>query len=775
MRKKFLFTLLVLVLALSASFTAYGADGNQDLANDYVTRIYNEISADISKLREAVDEELKDMHLKPGDIKSRMNELAIMTSTASEDMTAWGYTPDQRDLHEQVLSELSVAYSAYSSLLQGASTGTAAGGDEGKLDANALAIIVSPDINMSDSLRKEITKVSKGLDVQVFYLQSRISKLKLDLAQAADLGKKLQDAQEGGEGIEIPKTHILELESAKVNVALSRFQVRVIWNAFVKNVKEIQRLRRRLESIQGKLIFPKAILDSNVDKLHERINEISEEMNAARKSLDSANLSLIRARAHLGSADVNILTNTSATYMARSARVNYWERMTALLEEEIDFAREAQQIWKERYKLFHNNAAGDEIWAVRNNAQRRLQELQRQLEGVRTQENDLLRQIESTQEKLNTEGISSMIQQGIIQAVENRRKIISEVMNRYESIIPAAIFLQQRLYNEANDNLSAIRIAEKVSAFSKETIMGFLNTELWKGEGYSVTVGKLTIAILVFISSFFLSTWGSNWIKRRMLKRVKGSVTAANAVQRISFYVLWVAFALIALNIVQIPLTAFAFMGGAIVVGLGFGMQNIFNNLISGFIVIFSRPFKVHDIVDVAGVQGTVEDIGSRSTTIKTWDGLDVLLPNRYFLENNVTNWTKSDIRKREVLQVGVSYDADSRQVEKLLLDIANDHSSVLKNPAPFVIFRNFGNDALEFEIYYWIELGKSSGLKVSSDMRHHISAVFKREGINIPYPQRDIHIINDNDNDNVSKIELAKDEPAKDEKKEKYEKKESN
>ena len=174
MRKKFLFTLLVLVLALSASFTAYGADGNQDLANDYVTRIYNEISADISKLREAVDEELKDMHLKPGDIKSRMNELAIMTSTASEDMTAWGYTPDQRDLHEQVLSELSVAYSAYSSLLQGASTGTAAGGDEGKLDANALAIIVSPDINMSDSLRKEITKVSKGLDVQVFYLQSRI-------------------------------------------------------------------------------------------------------------------------------------------------------------------------------------------------------------------------------------------------------------------------------------------------------------------------------------------------------------------------------------------------------------------------------------------------------------------------------------------------------------------------------------------------------------------------------------------------------------------------
>ncbi len=216
-------------------------------------------------------------------------------------------------------------------------------------------------------------------------------------------------------------------------------------------------------------------------------------------------------------------------------------------------------------------------------------------------------------------------------------------------------------------------------------------------------------------------------------------------------------FALIALNIVKIPLTAFAFMGGAMAVGLGFGMQNIFNNLISGFIVIFSRPFKVNDIVDVAGVQGVVDDIGSRSTTIKTWDGFDVVLPNRYFLENSVTNWTKSDLKKREILKVSVSYDADSRKVEEILMEIVSSHSSVLKNPAPFVIFKNFGADGLDFEIYYWIELRKSSGLKVSSDMRHHIAAVFNREGINIPYPQRVIHMAESftekptNEDDNAS------------------------
>ena len=729
--------LLVMFLVLSLCASSQGAETG-DLANDYVTSIQNEISADIAKLRQTIDTELASLKLDPVSVNARINELAILTQNASEDMASWGYTPEQRELHTQILSELSVAYAAYSSLLQSLSSSAAQAVPENEQVAGP----VSPDITMSDSLRQEITKVSRGLDVQVFYLQSKLNKLKMDLSEANALQKRLTEAKEGGEVLELPKTHVLDLESARVNVALSRLQVRSQWSAFSRNIAEIQRLRRRLENMRGKLIFPQSVLDAKLESLQAKINELTEEMNSARKALDSANSSLIRARATLGSADVNILTAASATYMARSARVSYWEQMVSMIDDEIAFVREAQQIWKDRYKLFHDKAAGDEIWALRNNSQTKMQDLQRQLEGVRAMENALIRQIDATQAKASTEGISGMVQQSIVQTAENQRKIIADVYNRYESLIPGALFLEQRLYNEANDNISAIRIAEKVRSFSYDTVMGFLNTEFWQGEGYSVTVWKLTVAILVFLSSFFLSSWGSHWIKRRMINRFKASTTAANAVQRIAFYILWVAFALIALNIVQIPLTAFAFMGGAIAVGLGFGMQNIFNNLISGFIVIFSRPFKVNDIIDVAGNQGTVEDIGSRSTTIKTWDGFDVVLPNRYFLENSVTNWTKSDLKKREILSVSVSYDADSRAVEKILLDVVNGHSQVLKNPAPFVIFRNFGDDGLEFEIYYWIELRKSSGLKVSSDMRHHIAAVFKREGINIPYPQRDIHII---------------------------------
>ncbi len=737
MSRKILITAVIATMIFT--LPSFGAENN-DMTADYVTRIQNEISADISKLKLSAENELSDMRLESSDIIRRIHELEALSETVSDDMAAWGYTPEQRDIHSHILSELITAYSAYVGLLQG-QTDRKTTSD----DISTLANIQSPDINASDNLRQEISKVSRGLDVQVFYLQSKISKLKLELAEASSLQKQLKAAQEGGDAIDLPRTHILSLENARISAALTRLQVREQKKLFDANVSAIQRLRRQLANMQEKLSFPQSVLDANIEKLSARLKELNTEMSEARKALESANSALRRARATLGSADVNILTNASASYMARSARASYWEYMVTMINEEAGFVREIQEIWRKRFSLFNDTATGEEIWKIREEAQSRIAELQRQLDGIRSMENAIISRIESEQSQANAEGVTGVIQQNLLQTVENRRRIIGDIFNRYESLIPRVIFCYQRLYNEANDNLSAIRLAEKVSSFSKETIMGFLNTELWQGEGYSVTVSKLAIAVIVLLSSFFLSSWGSNLIKRRIMKRAKASITAANAIQRITFYILWIAFALIALNIVDIPLTAFAFMGGAMAVGLGFGMQNIFNNLISGFIVIFSRPFKVNDIVEVAGTQGVVEDIGSRSTTIRTWDGLDVVLPNRYFLENTVTNWTGSDIKKREILKVSVSYDADSRKVEKLLLDVAGGHSNVLKNPAPFVIFKNFGDDGLEFEIYYWFELRKGSGAKISSDMRHHISAVFKREGIEIPYPQRVIHMAANN------------------------------
>ncbi len=587
MRKFFVTLLFIFTLVFSAQ-----AAEVKDVGTDYIITVQNEISNDIARLRKSIDEELAEINLDPENIEARIAELTKLSETASDDMTLWNYTDEQREAYLRVLSELGLSWSSYSSLIQGSRQVIKAAELETKSnDVSELEIVTSSDIFAQDDLRKEISKVSRGIVTQVLYLQSKLSKLRANLDDAAKLKKELKEAESGGSGLETPRTHILELENARLNIALTRLQVRDIKKIFDQNVDNIKRLRRRLADMSGNLVFSKEMLDSKIDKLQARITELTEELNSARKSLEGANSALSKARAQLGSKDPNAqpITSQAAIFLARSARVSYWEYLLLLIEEEIAYNRELIQIWKDRFKLFNDKASGEEIWAIRDNTEKNINSLERELEGIRALEANILKQVDELQQQANSEGVTGVIQQNMIQAVDNQRKIISDVMNRYEALIPDMIFLQQRLNAEANDNISALRIAEKVSNYSRETIIGFFNTQLWEGEGYAVTVGKLIIAILVFLSSFFLSSFGSNLLKRRLLKRVNANITAVNAIQRIVFYILWVAFALIALNIVEIPLTAFAFMGGAMAVGIGFGMQNIFNNLISGFIVIFSR------------------------------------------------------------------------------------------------------------------------------------------------------------------------------------------
>ncbi|MCR4817728.1 MAG: mechanosensitive ion channel [Fretibacterium sp.] len=758
LRKVFLGLWALTLCVLAPESPALGAQTDENATND-VIRLQTEISEDIAETREAVETELVALKLGSADVTLRLGELAALIETASEDMTVWGYTNEQRELHTQILSDLKVTYTAFSVLNQ--MTLPQSGPELPLMPA-------SPDINNSDYLRMEIDKVSQGLNHAAFMIQSKLHTLRLDIADVVKLKNEAEGDQKGGMAIELPRTYSLALEAARLNLALSSLQVRTMRQGFDQNITFVSQLKRQLELIEDNVIFPEEVLNANIASLQERIDAMTHEMEEARNALDSATASVVRARASLSvnedveNTETDRLTPALTLYMARLARSNYWEYMVSLLDEEVGFLRETQDVWRKRYKLFLDEASGEEIWKDRENAETRLSELQMQLTAVRRLEMDLIQHIETLQKQADAirdagseepqEGQTglaalspedrSKVQQNLLQTIANHRRIISDILNRYESQIPILTFLYQRLYIEASDRISAIRIAEKVHSFSKETILGFLDTELWKGEGYSVTVWRLSVAVLVFLSSFFLSSIGSRWLKSRMLKRFNTSETAANATQRIVFYILWLAFALTALNIVKIPLTAFAFLGGAFAVGFGFGMQNIFNNLISGFIVIFSRPFKVNDIISIAGTEGTVHDIGSRSTTIKTWDGLDVVLPNRYFLENSVTNWTGSDYKMRCVLKVGVAYDADTRKVEELMRDIMKGHSKTLKDPAPFVVFRNFGDNALEFEGYYWIDLRQASTLKVASDMRHHLASVFRDEGIGIPYPQRDVHII---------------------------------
>jgi small-conductance mechanosensitive channel len=198
----------------------------------------------------------------------------------------------------------------------------------------------------------------------------------------------------------------------------------------------------------------------------------------------------------------------------------------------------------------------------------------------------------------------------------------------------------------------------------------------------------------------------------------------------------------LALDLVKIPLTVFAFLGGALAIGFGFGAQVLIKNFISGVMLLIERPIKVGDIVQIGDIVGAVTNISIRSSTIRTTDGIETLIPNSVFVESNVTNWTYSSPRVRRSVKVGVAYGSDTRKVGDTLLAVAERHGQVLKDPAPRVIFEDFGADGLAFSLEFWIDYAKGADSRlIASDLRFMIEKALAEAGIGIPFPQRDLHV----------------------------------
>jgi potassium efflux system protein len=179
---------------------------------------------------------------------------------------------------------------------------------------------------------------------------------------------------------------------------------------------------------------------------------------------------------------------------------------------------------------------------------------------------------------------------------------------------------------------------------------------------------------------------------------------------------------------------------GALGVGVGFGLQNIVNNFVSGLILQFERPIHIGDVLDIDGTTGKVTRIGIRSSTVKTFQGAEVIIPNANFISSKVINWTLSESLRRVELPVGVAYGTDPKLVTRLLEQAATAHESVLTSPAPMVLFKDFAESSLSFELQFWV-MQESNGTKVKSEVGLAIMQLLDHAGIEIPFPQRDLRL----------------------------------
>ena len=265
---------------------------------------------------------------------------------------------------------------------------------------------------------------------------------------------------------------------------------------------------------------------------------------------------------------------------------------------------------------------------------------------------------------------------------------------------------------------------------------------------FRLAVGSFAISladVLIFSITIYLSVLISRFVRTALeediLRKIKLPRGVAGSISMLTHYIIMIIGFTIAMSAAGIEWSRFAMIVGALGVGIGFGLQDVVNNFISGLILIFERPIKLGDVVELEDLRGNVKRIGIRSSTIRTFEGAEVIVPNSLLISNKVVNWTLSDRMRRISLPVGVAYGTDPKKVIQLLEKVAQKHPDVLEKPEPIAIFMGFGESSLDFELRFW-----TKNFDDWLAIRTHISIIVHEElakkGIEIPFPQRDIHII---------------------------------
>ena len=255
----------------------------------------------------------------------------------------------------------------------------------------------------------------------------------------------------------------------------------------------------------------------------------------------------------------------------------------------------------------------------------------------------------------------------------------------------------------------------------------------------SVTFIVIVELVLVIIAFFVGSKLLGRLLRRKVLPRFDLDAGVQYTIIRLLHYCMFVIGILFALNMVGIQLTSLAVMFGLIGVGIAFGLQNITSNFVSGIILLFERPVSVGDYIQVGDNSGEVRSINVRATTVITLDNITLIVPNSKFVEDTVTNWSVGDPKIRISISVGVAYGSDTELVTRILLKVAENHPAVLPEPESDVLFREFGDSSLNFELRAWIH-DPMERLKIISELNYAIDKAFGENNITIPFPQRDVH-----------------------------------
>ncbi len=342
----------------------------------------------------------------------------------------------------------------------------------------------------------------------------------------------------------------------------------------------------------------------------------------------------------------------------------------------------------------------------------------------------------------------------VVKAVADQQGVASYALNIAMSLIFAWIVIRlatgliksreiARLIRSLAWGLAALNIVGWLAPLIE--VLEGMTFSLGQGEVsmYGVMTGILTMFALVWMA-LFVTAFLENWLRR--VPAVNPS--ARVLLSKVARIVLIALAFLFAVSSVGIDLTVFAVFGGAIGVGLGFGLQKVVSNFISGVILLMDRSIKPGDVVEISGTYGRINKLAGRYTSVISRDGREHLIPNEDMVTQTVVNWTFSHRMVRRHLPVGISYKSDLDLAMELMIEAAAEIPRILQDPAPRVLIKGFGDSAIDLELRMWIKDAKNGVSNVASEVYYKIWHKFNDRGVQFPYPQRDIHIVTGKETD---------------------------
>jgi small-conductance mechanosensitive channel len=470
------------------------------------------------------------------------------------------------------------------------------------------------------------------------------------------------------------------------------------------------------------------------------INLTQSELNTAQLELAAAEQRLRDTKARLDTTEEPSPDLVAQVAAARAA-VHVRQQKTGLLGERLARLEAAREVWRRRYRVLSGQADAGELRVWKQEAAAAIADLERQrrretarLGELRAERQTLVSQIE----RARTGADASLV------ALREHERHLRELTRSYDfdrTTIEAAQQLNRWLIDDIHAIAARLPWLDRARESLKRAAE-FWQFELFTVEDSPITLATLLTALLLLFLGWFGSRFLSRMLGRRLLPRLGLQTGATAALQTLTFYLLFVAFTLAALRMVNVPLTVFTVLGGALAIGVGFGSQNIVNNFISGLILLIEQPIKVDDLIEVDGTYGKVEQIGTRSTRVRTYSNIHIIVPNSTFLEKNVTNWTLSDNLVRVQVNIGVAYGSPVREVERLILQALSENQRIVDFPVPEVFFGDFGDNALAFHAYFWIKIdNQNDRRRIESDVRFRVDELFREANITIAFPQRDVHL----------------------------------